>query len=99
MLIYTVSLSDKEELPNFQDKHFLGNEFSEKILTQSLCKRLQIAKSTRFSSIMSTEENITCLFLSHKKAKNINLKFSLNNDICVSEELNNMVQFHNFMTI
>lgn len=38
MLIYTVSLSDKEELPNFQDKHFLGNEFSEKILTQSLCK-------------------------------------------------------------
>lgn len=40
---------------------------------------------------MSIEENIICLFLLYKKVKNINLKFLFNNDICVFEELNNMV--------
>lgn len=37
MLNCKVSLSDKGQLPNFQE-HFLGNEFSENILIQSLCK-------------------------------------------------------------
>lgn len=50
-------------------------------------QRLQIARNSIFLSITSTKDKITCLFLPHKKAKDINLKFSLNNDICFSEEL------------
>lgn len=50
-------------------------------------QRLQIARNTRFSNITSAKDKITCLFLPQKKAKDINLNFSLNNDICVSEEL------------
>lgn len=38
-------------------------------------QRLQIARNTRFSSITIAKDEITCLFLPHKKAKDINLKF------------------------
>lgn len=48
MLNYVVSLSDKEELSNFQDKHFLGNEFPKKVLIQSLCKDFRYQKVQDF---------------------------------------------------
>lgn len=83
MLNYTVSLSDKGKLPNYEDKHFLGNEFSESILCSPYAKASD-SRSARFSNIAST---VTYLFLPHKKVKDINLKFSLNNAVCVSEEL------------